>query len=201
MHNTVNHCFMDFINFNKDLPFSDRLQSPYYQLGFICSVQAVPEIVELEDWLSHLWLPKEKIQFDNETQATHYAQQILLIANEINELYSQAIPLTSLNSLQWLDQQQQLTQNGVDFAEGFLMAIEQFNEQWLRVSHNETTQNLLQTTILLLTKLIPEQESHSSLSSVFEQLPETAEILSILPQLMSQLAFVAAEHGSSETSL
>lgn len=184
--------FMNFINFNENHPLVESLQPAYYQLGFICSVQAVPAIIDLDKWLVDLWRDGN-ISFDNEKQATEYAEMILNMLVEIDDLYDQAMPLEQLNCMKWLGEQQQLCKEAILFASGFLAAIEVFNVEWMQVEGDEPVQNLLQTTVLLMTKLTKNENTSAELLDLFEQLPEVEEILKILPSLMSNLAYSAAQ--------
>ena len=183
---------MDFVNFNENHLLVKKLKPAYYQLGFMCSVQALPELLDLEQWLVYLW--NDEISFDDEQQATEYAQIILNMTSEINALYENMAPLSALNCDTWISNgNQQVNKNGSDFAAGFLSAIELFNAQWSLVEDDEATQNMLQTTILLLTKLLPKEEIEAQFLEIIDQLPKVAEILQILPQLMSNLAYSVAQ--------
>ncbi|TEW55994.1 UPF0149 family protein [Psychromonas sp. RZ22] len=192
LHDHQNSVFMDFIHFNKTHPLTEQLQPAYYQLGFICSIQAIPEGVDLEQWLSYLWRDGVDISFTDEQQATEYAQRVLNLVAHLQSLYAEATSLDELNCQEWLDNDA-LTVEAVEFAAGYLAAIECFNEQWLVTNEDENTQNLLQTSILLLSKLAPSEEVDQQLLDLFEQLPDFAEILQILPQLLTNLAYCAAQ--------
>ena len=190
--------FTDFIVFNKIHPQVKKLQPVYYQLGFICSVQAVPELVDLQEWLPLLWQDGANISFDNEKQATEYAQTIFNIANNIQSLYQQSMPLQDLECEKWLDCDHNINAKGAQFAAGYLAAIELFNAQWSVIDDEVETQNLLQTVILLLSKLAPSKEIDENLSAIFEQLPTPAEIVEILPLLLTNLAVSAAQNVENE---
>lgn len=198
MPDRQNSAFLDFIAFNENLKQCEHLQDPYYQLGFICSVQALPEQVDLEQWLAFLWLEGVDISFDNEQQATEYAKKVLKLVSEIQNLYQHATPLSGLNCNQWLSKQQILSNDAIQFSAGFLAAIELFNTQWAAIDDQPKTQNILQTTILLLSKLAPTENVDQQLLDLFEQLPEPVEILQILPQLLSNLAYSAAQNAKSD---
>ena len=193
----LNAVLMDFVAFNESHTQSANLQTPYYQLGFICSIQALPEMVELEQWLSYLWLEGVDISFDGEEQASEYAKKVLNLVAEIQQMYQQAIPLEGLNSQQWLTQENVLTDDAIAFASGFLVAIELFSDQWTSVEQDVNTQNILQTTILLLSKLAPAENIDKQHKELLAQLPEPIEILRILPQLLSNLAYTAG-HSTAQ---
>lgn len=192
MHDHQNNVVTDFIRFNETHPLVQHLQAPYYQLGLICSVQALPELLDLEEWLLYLW-KEQVISFDNEQQAAEYAQNVLRLVNAVQGAYQEALPLVDLNCSQWLDQEQELTTDCIQFSAGFLAGVELFNANWFAVEGDENTQNILQTTILLLTKLAPPEDADEQIESLFEQLPEEKEILQILPQLLSNLAFSSSQ--------
>jgi yecA family protein len=194
MSNFQQNVFNDFIVFNKIHPQAKKLRSVYYQIGFICSVQAVPELVDLEQWLPLLWEEGADISFDNEQQASEYAQTIFNIANEIELLYQQSIPLQDLECEKWLDCENNINTKGIQFAQGYLAAIELFNAQWSVIDDNDQTQHLLQTVILLLSKLAPAKHIDENLTAIFEQLPTPVEIVGILPLLLTNLAVSAAQY-------
>lgn len=180
-----------FIQFIETHPLNKQFQSSYFQLGFICNVQALPELVDLELWLPYLWLEKTALSFDNEQQATQYATQVLGLVEELRSSYQQAIPLTGLQVENWLDEQQQATTQASEFCLGYIAAIEAFNEHWAVLDAHPDVQNILQTTILLLSKLTPAEQCEESLQAVFAQLPEPVEIVGIIPKLLTNLAFSA----------
>ena len=153
-------------------------------------------MVDLEQWLSYLWLDGVDISFDDEEQATEYAKKVLTLVSDIQKLYQQAIPLDDLNSQQWLTQENVLTDDAIAFASGFLVAIELFSAQWTSIEQDANTQNILQTTILLLSKLAPAENIDAQHKALLAQLPEPVEILRILPQLLSNLAYTAAHSAA-----
>jgi len=189
MPETTNNEFTDFIEFNSQHTLSSLLQPSYYQLGFMCSVQAIPELVDLEEWLFYLWRDGN-ISFDDQAQATEYAQHILRLTTHINERYEQALPLTELHCEHWLTETSTAAN---EFSAGFLAAIDVFNTRWLAVDADPNAQNLLQTSILLLSKLAPADQVAAETATLFEQLPDASEILAILPTLISQLAYTASQ--------
>jgi len=190
--------FMDFIRYSENYQQLQQLQPTYYQLGFICSVQALPELIDLEQWLGYLWQEGADMTFENQQQAADFANNVLKLVAELQSLYQQAIPLNGLNCKTWIDNEQILSVNAVQFSAGFLAAIELFNSHWLGLEDQPEAQNLLQTTILLLSKLAPAEDVDQTLLDLFQQLPETDEILQILPQLLSNLAYSAASISSSD---
>lgn len=181
-----------FIDFNDTHPLREKLKPSYYQLGFICSVQALPELVDLELWLPLLWEDKNAISFHDEQQATEYANQVLALVETLHDSYQQAIPLTGLPVETWLTENQQVTEQASDFCSGYISAIELFNENWLVLEQHPEAQNILQTVILLLSKLRPAEQTEESLQAVFAQLPEAAEILEVMPKLLTNLAYSVA---------
>ncbi|MDN2662011.1 UPF0149 family protein [Psychromonas sp. 14N.309.X.WAT.B.A12] len=184
----------DFIELNGQLNSIKGLHTSYYQIGFICSVQALPELLDLEQWLSYLWKSNAEMSFDNEQQATDYAQRVIALTNEIQTAYQEAIPLNGLQCHDWLTPDKQLSEQAIQFASGFLAAVEIFNEQWTTVEGDSNSENILQTTILLLTKLAPPDANDPQFLAIVDQLPKYHEILAILPQLLSNLAYSAAQN-------
>ncbi|WP_409439384.1 UPF0149 family protein [Psychromonas sp. GE-S-Ul-11] len=194
MPDTQKKALFDFIEMNGRLNSIKGLHTSYYQIGFICSVQALPELLDLDQWLSYLWQPNAEMSFDNELQATEYAQKVIALTNEIQAAYQEAIPLNGLQCHDWLTPDKLLSEQAVQFSSGFLAAIEIFNEQWESVEGDSNSENILQTTILLLTKLAPEDANDPQFLAIVDQLPEYHEILAILPQLLSNLAYSAAQN-------
>lgn len=190
--------FKEFIDYNENCQQSQQLHPSYYQLGFICSVQAIPEIVDLEQWLTYLWQEGADISFENELQAAEFANNVLKLVAELQRLYEQATPLNALDCDSWIGRDQTLSNDARYFSAGFLAAIELFNAQWLMLEDDPEAQNLLQTTILLLTKMAPSETIDPALIEVFEQLPDVAEIVKILPQLISNLAYSAASTNTEQ---
>lgn len=188
-----NNILLDFVAFNDDHVLADKLRPSYYQLGFICGVQALPEDLDLEQWLAYLWKDGLAISFDNENQATHYAQNILTLVDFLQVTYAEAKPLQQLDEIMWIDDEQKITTEGGYFAAGFLAAIDIFNENWLFTNNDLQAQNLLQTTILLLTKLSSPAVIDEQTMLLFSELPSELEIINILPQLISHLANSAAQ--------
>ena len=192
MPESQSNFFMDFIDFNKSHLLTESLQPAYYQLGFMCNVQALPELIDLERWLAYLWC-NGKVSFENESQAIEYAQTVLSLTADIANLYENAVPLDLLDCTQWVNEKDIVSENAINFATGFLAAVEVFDKEWAEIEKNETAQNMLQTTILLLTKLTKNEHTPPELLALFEQLPENAEILKILPSLISNLAYSASQ--------
>ena len=190
--------FKEFIDYNENCQQSQQLHPSYYQLGFICSVQAIPEIVDLEQWLTYLWQEGADISFENELQAAEFANNVLKLVAELERLYEQATPLNALDCDSWIRRDQTLSNDAHFFSAGFLAAIELFNAQWLMLEDDPEAQNLLQTTILLLTKMAPSETIDPALIEIFEQLPDVAEIVKILPQLISNLAYSAASTNTDQ---
>lgn len=183
-----------FIDFIKDHKQHQVLQSAYYQLGFICSVQALPDSVDLSVWLNAMCRGEQAISFDSQAQAIEYAQMVLKLVEHIQVHYQEAIPLNDLECERWLDNQRNITNDAADFANGFLDAVQLLNDKWVIIENNPATQGLFQTTILLLTKLTSPEGIPEKVKTLIDGLPEPAEIMAILPKLLSNLAYNAAQH-------
>lgn len=194
MSDNQNKVLSEFVEFNDKLTTLKGLHTSYYQIGFICSVQALPELLDLDQWLHYLWQSEAEVSFDNEQQATAYAEKVLALTHEIQSAYQEAIPLNGLQCEHWLTPDNVLTAHAVEFCSGFLAAIELFNEQWESVEGDTNSENILQTTILLLTKIAPVDANDPQFLAIVDQLPEYHEILAILPQLLSNLAYSAAQN-------
>lgn len=196
-----NNAFIQFIQFIENHRLSRQLKPVYFQLGFICSVQALPDSIDLEQWLTYLWKEGKEVSFDDQQQAIEYAQQVLKIVSAIQHLYQHALPLNDLNCNDWISDSAVLSPQAIEFATGFLLAVELFNEQWLLLGDEHNANNMLQTSILLLTKLAPPDEIAPALLELFPELPAVADILRILPQLLSNIAYSAAQTMTTDESL
>lgn len=194
-------CFKSFIEFNTNHPLKKHFMPTYYQLGFICSVQALPEHIDLELWLAFLWQGDVAMTFASEEQATEYAENVLRLVEVLQLSYQQALPLTAMNSKGWIDDNKIVSDNGKEFCAGFIRAIEVFNEHWLILDQEPEAQNILQTVILLLSKIAPTENCEESLIAIFDQLPSATEIVEILPKLISNLAYTSSQINISDEAV
>ena len=83
MFDQQNNFLLTFIDFNELFKQHANLHPVYYQLGFICSVQAQPEQLDLEQWLPYLWLEDADISFNDQQQAADYAKELLSLVAKI----------------------------------------------------------------------------------------------------------------------
>jgi yecA family protein len=165
-------------------------------LGIISAMAASPEPLELQQWFPCLWMQAEEPSFSCESLAVDFAQAVLQFYQHCLLNYQQAKPLSLPTSL-WL-KEQQITAQGSAFASGYLSGF-QYNEQsWqaLNLPPESEQGQLLQTTILLLSKMANPNSSDPQMQALFMQLPDMQEIVNSLPQLLSVLGHfsVVVEH-------
>ena len=156
--------------------------------GFICAVAALPEALELQDWFPCLWMPGCEPLFSSEALAIDFASAVLPVYENVLLKYQQREPLI-LSSQLWLDEDLQITKQGRAFASGYLSGFQYFEECWqnLNLSDGSETQQLLQTTLLLLTKMATPNSNDPQMQALFIELPTIQEIVSSLPQLLAAL--------------
>jgi len=196
----LNNVFSDYIDFNSKHKLNQRLQSAHYQIGFICCIQALAEDLGLEQWLPHLSIDDAEISFTNEEEAVAYGQKLMKLVEHVQSFYQDGIALTTLDSMLTLNAKGGATDETVEFCNGFLNAIELFNDHWLVIEQHQATQELFQTTVLLLTKLTEPENTNQQIKDLFEQLPEANEIINIVPQLLSHLAYTIKQNSITKES-
>ena len=156
--------------------------------GFICALAALPEALELQDWFPCLWRPGREPLFSSEALAIDFASAVLPVYEHFLLSYQQRESL-SVSSQLWLDEDCQLTKQGSAFASGYLSGFQYFEQRWqnLNLSDGSEVQQLLQTTLLLLTKMATPNSDDPQMQALFMDLPEMQEIVSALPQLLAAL--------------
>ena len=157
-------------------------------LGFISVIAASPEPLELQDWFPYLWAQGLSPTFSNEALAQAFAAAVLQYYESCIVNYQQATPL-GLPAMQWLDEYQEVTDQGIAFASGYLAGFHSIEHCWqrLNLAAGSASEQLLQTTMLLLSKMATPNTSDPQMQALFVQLPDMPEIIHSLPSLLSAL--------------
>jgi len=167
--------------------------------GFICAMAASPEPLELQEWFPCLWKQGCEPSFSSATLAEDFARTVLQFYSECIDHYRSSEPLRLPCKL-WLDEYQEVTAQGIAFASGYLAGFYNIEALWqeLDLAHGSQPEQLLQTTMLLLSKMAAAHSQDPQMQELHTQLPEMQEIVSSLPSLLSALghfALQAESHG------
>lgn len=156
-------------------------------LGFICAIAASPEPLDLQVWFPYLWAQGEPL-FSHEALAVDFACAALQFYEDCLVNYQQAIPLILPTDL-WLNEYQEVTEQGIAFASGYLSGFHNIEESWqtLNLTPGSEPQQLLQTSMLLLSKMATVNSNDPQMQALFLQLPDVQEIIRSLPSLLSAL--------------
>lgn len=161
-------------------------------LGFLCIIAASPEPLDMQDWFPYLWKQGKAPSFNSETLAVDFASAVLHFYENCLLNYQQSKPLILPIEL-WLNAQQEITEQGIAFACGFLAGFQHSEANWqnLNLLPGSESGQLLQTTILLLSKMAMPNSDEPQMQALFAQLPDMQEIVTALPQLLSALGKVS----------
>jgi|GEM_PF-3246433 len=171
-------------------------------LGFICAISASPETLDLGDWFPLLSMQKkvsmqEALSFSNEELARDFAAAVLHFYEHCLASYQQSAPLFLPAEL-WLNEGNEATAQGSEFASGYLSGFHHIEASWqgLNLAAESEPGQLLQTTALLLSKMAAGNNEDPQMQALFIQLPAMVKIINILPSLLSALGnfSVAVSH-------
>ncbi|MFT6986945.1 MAG: yecA family protein [Psychromonas sp.] len=156
-------------------------------LGIICAISASPQSLDLADWFPLLWL-QDGPSFSNENIARDFAAAVLQFYENCLANYQQSTPL-SLPTELWLNEKNEVTAQGIAFASGYLSGFHSIEALWqeLNLAPESESGQLLQTTMLLLSKMATANNKDPQMQPLFVQLPDMNEIISTLPSLLSVL--------------
>ena len=156
-------------------------------LGFICCIAASPQPLELADWFPHLW-KKGSPSFSHEAIANNFAAAILQFYEGCLNQYQQAAPLL-LPTVLWLNESGRVTEQGSAFASGYLTGFNRTETIWqnTNLAMGSEPEQLLQTSLLLLSKMAMPDNADPQMQKLFVELPDMAEIISSLPALIGAL--------------
>lgn len=165
-------------------------------IGFICAISASPEIRDLADWFPLLSM-QEGLSFSNEEVARNFAAAVLHFYEHCLTSYQQSTPLF-LPAQSWVNEGNEATAQGSEFASGYLSGFHHIEASWqgLNLAAESEPGQLLQTTVLLLSKMAAGNNEDPQMQALFIQLPTMIKIISTLPSLLSALGnfSVAVSH-------
>lgn len=179
------------------IPEINEQARPFGEMaGFICAISASPETLDLADWFPLSLMQKISMQqapsFSSEKIASDFAAAVLQFYDHCSVNYQQSAPL-SLPLELWLTAENEITAQGMAFASGYLSGFDRIESAWqgLNLSPESESGQLLQTTVLLLSKMAAGKNQDPQMRELFMQLPAMAEIVSALPALLSALGHCA----------
>lgn len=143
--------------------------------AFICAMASSD--LELQQWMPLLFISEES-HFSNEEIATDFAQTVLALYQQTQQVFSENIPLLfSISSNENATRQ---------FAYGYLQALMMIdNLQVASFPEGSELGNLQQTCLLLLDKMATAETEDAQKLALFAQLPKNSEIIALLPTLLS----------------
>lgn len=167
-------------------------------VGFICAISASPEPLDLADWFPLLW-DQEGLSFSNEELARDFAAAVLEFYNHCLANYQQSASL-SLPTELWLNEDNDVAAAGSAFASGYLSGFHRIEGLWQDLDLGAESQpgQLLQTTMLLLSKMATGKNQDSQMQELFMQLPSMEKIITILPSLLSTLGNFSASVSNND---
>ena len=168
-------------------------------LGVICAMAASPEPLELQEWFPYLWKQESEPSFSSETLAVDFAQAVLQFYENCLLNYQQAKPLLLPTEL-WLNEYGEVSEQGIAFASGYLSGFHNSEESWqtLNLVPGSEPEQLLQTSMLLLSKMATPNSNDPQMQALFVQLPGMPEIVSSLSQLLGALGHFSAVADNNE---
>jgi len=174
------------------IPEINEQARPFGEMaGFICAISASPETLDLADWFPLLMM-QQAPSFSSEKIASDFAAAVLQFYDHCLVNFQQSVPL-SLPLELWLTAENEITAQGIAFASGYLSGFHRMESAWqgLNLSPESESGQLLQTTVLLLSKMAAGKNQDPQMLELFMQLPAMAEIVSALPALLSALGHCA----------
>lgn len=168
----------------------ESIRDIHESLGFIVAISLSPQSIELQNWLPLLAKQGGELSFSNEQLASDFAS-VTLAFNQQCLTESQALTPLNLPSELWLDDNDKISQSGHLFAIGFLSGFNAFESMWDALASNPESEQILQTTMLLLSKMAGLNSEDPQMQALFEQLPSMAEIVDSVPTLLSALGHVS----------
>ncbi len=168
-------------------------------LGVICVMAASPEPLELQQWFPCLWANEKEPSFSDEGLAVGFAAAVLQYYEHCLLHYQQAKPLL-LPKQCWLNKDQQVTEQGRAFACGYLSGFHynEVNWQALNWSPGSEPEQLLQTSMLLLSKMATPESNDPQMQALFAQLPDMPEIVASVAQLLAVLGNVSTRVNNDD---
>lgn len=167
-------------------------------LGLITAVALSPQGVELQNWLPLLAKQGFDFTFSNRQLASDFSTVTLAFYEQCFSCYQSLTPL-NLPSELWLDENLQISRQGALFAIGFLSGFQSIEVMCntLALKSGSESEHILQTTMLLLSKMASLNSDDPKMQILFGQLPSMVEIINAVPTLLSALGHILLE-GKNE---
>lgn len=179
--------YKDLFDICNDQEIQNLIREKNEILGFITLISAAPIEMELQDWLPFL-ASDGSLSFSDERLATDFAHAVLEYYNFCTEQYKNEREL-SLPTEYWIDDYNEVTDQGISFATGYLSAFNTFEDIWQSQESNKelNIEDLIQTIMLLLSKMATPNVTDPQMKELFSQMPDFKSILTLLPSILSKL--------------
>ena len=173
----------------NDVEIQENSRDLHEVVGFLYAITALPEEIELQVWLPMLWQQDKAFNFTDEVLANQFATTILTVYQDCLCQYQIQQPLVFVMCNAWLDENKQITAQGMAFATGYLRALQYTEEIWARLSLESGAEfeQIVQTTMLLLSKMANVNADDLAMRDLYQQLPSMQDIVDSLPMLLTAM--------------
>ena len=168
------------------------IRSAHELVGFLCCIAASPKPLALDKWFPNLWKDGIDPSFADEMLAVDFATAALASYECCLFSYREFSHLF-LPTNDWIDTDANPTEQASLFAAGYLSAFTLTESHWqnLNLTPDSNTDKLLQTTMLLLSKMASPNTIDPEMKALFDELPDMPDIIDILAQLLTTLGNVS----------
>ncbi|OAN18421.1 hypothetical protein A3K86_05905 [Photobacterium jeanii] len=156
--------------------------------GFVTAMAAAPHLLDPAEWLAFLWGGDEVSPFTAQEDLEAYANAIVALWNETREAL-----LT--NTWAWaegcgLDDQEIVTEDTRDFAEGLLQGWQLARDDWETIMPEDTEDSALLGGVLLSISLLydPENAMQALAEEGADALAQFGEIYKSVPMMLCGLS-------------
>lgn len=187
--NTQQETYKELIDLYDIAEIKENAGNIHESLGFLYAITAVPQQLDLEIWLPMLWKEDRKFDFSHEKLASQFAKCWLGAHQQCLLDYQSRQPIVIPLSEQWIDEHLHITTNAKAFAIGYLRGFQLVEVLWAEMGFpdNSEAEQLLQTTLLLLSKLADVDSQDPKMQALFTQLPNLQEIVKTIPALFTAM--------------
>ena len=184
--------FEPLIEIYQHLEVKQTIRTAHEVVGFLCCIAASPKALALDEWFPHLWKDGTDPSFADEMLAVDFATAVLA-SYECCLLSYREFSHLQLPTDDWLDTDANPTESASRFAAGYLSAYHLTESHWqnLQLTADSNTDKLLQTTMLLLSKMATPNTIDAEMKALFDELPDMPDIVDILAQLLTTLGNAA----------
>lgn len=197
--NNVNSSYQQLISVFHESEIQEGARDFHELLGYISAISASPQPLEIHEWLPDLWRQGVQPSFSTEKLASDFASAVLGFYEDCLTNYHLNQPL-DLPVISWLDQSEGVSGEGIAFASGYLFAFDSIEEYWqaLNLPEDSESNQLLQTSMLLLSKMATPNVVEPEMEALFNQLPAMTEIVAVLPRLLATLGYFSVSVKSHD---